>query len=475
MSRKPAASKPAPAVRTANVQKAGVAGHFYPADPGVLTAGVDAALAAANPPRLEAKAVIAPHAGHVFSGHIAAQAYKLLERRRDEIKRVILLGPTHRMGIRGMALSPADAWQTPLGEVAVDKAAYDTAAACEGVSVMDQPFEGEHSLEVHLPFLQRALPGAAVLPVLVGNAPAHEVSAVLKALWGGPETAIIVSSDLSHFHDHATATAKDAETAAGIERLNPAVLEGHRACGHFPIAGLVDQAQKRDLRVTALDVRNSGDTRPEVGRDRVVGYGSFAFEYARSARLADPERRLLFDLARQVVRQAAANGGQAPNLNINGALARPLLAQRATFVTLNIDGRLRGCRGSIIPHRSLVHDVADNAFKSGFGDPRFPPITAAELEALTFHVSILSTPRRIHAASEAELLASLHPDVDGLIIREGQQQALFLPHVWGQLPDPRQFLAHLHAKAGLPQGHWSDTFQAFRFTTESFGEEDFQG
>jgi hypothetical protein len=451
----------------------GVAGHFYPADPAALAAEVDACLASAHPPAIPAKAVIAPHAGHVFSGRVAASAYNLLARRKDQIRRIILLGPTHRMGIQGMALAPADAWETPLGAVPVDKAAYETAAACAGVTVMAQPFVGEHSLEVHLPFLQRALPGAAVLPVLVGNAPAHQVSALLDALWGGPETAIIISSDLSHFHDHATAAAKDAETAAGIERLDASVLEGHRACGFFPIAGLLDQARRRDLRVTALDVRNSGDTRPEMGRDRVVGYGSFAFEYAASARLPDEERRLLFDLARQVVRQAAANGGQAPNLNIDGRLAPTLTAQRATFVTLNIDGRLRGCRGSIVPHRSLLLDVADNAFKSGFGDPRFPPITAAELDQLTFHVSILSTPRRIAAASEAQLLAALNPDVDGLIIREGQHQALFLPSVWSQLPDPAQFLAHLRAKAGLPQGHWSDSFHAFRFTTESFGEEDF--
>ena len=459
-------------LQTTPLQTAGVAGHFYPADPGVLAAEVDAALARARPPELAAKAVIAPHAGHVFSGDVAAPAYALLARRKDEIRRVILLGPTHRMGIRGMALSPAQAWETPLGAVPVDRAAFETMAALPGVAVMAEPFVGEHSLEVHLPFLQRALPGAAVLPVLVGQAPTHEVSAALEALWGGPETAIIVSSDLSHFHDHATATAKDAETAAGIERLNPGVLEGHRACGHFPIAGLIDQAQKRDLRVTALDVRNSGDTRPEMGRDRVVGYGSFAFEYAHAARLADPDRKLLFDLARQVVRQAAANGGAAPNININGALARPLLAQRATFVTLNIEGRLRGCRGSILPHRPLLHDVADNAHKSGFGDPRFPPITQAELEALTFHVSILSTPRRIRASSEAELLGALNPDAEGLIIRDGDRQALFLPSVWEQLPDPAQFLAHLRAKAGLASNHWSDTFQAFRFTTESFGEED---
>ena len=176
-----------------------------------------------------------------------------------------------------------------------------------------------------------------------------------------------------------------------------------------------------------------------------------------------------------MVRQAAQNEGKPPHLKIEGALPRPLLAQRATFVTLTIGGQLRGCRGSLIPHRSLLLDVADNAWQSAYGDPRFPPLSAAELEHLAFHVSILSTPRRIPVATEAELLRELRPDTDGLIIRDGPRQSLFLPSVWEQLPDPTAFLQHLKVKAGLPADHWSPTFEAFRFVTESFGEHDLGG
>jgi len=454
-----------------SVQTAGVAGMFYPADPDQLAAGVDASLAKAAPQELAPKAVIAPHAGHIYSGDIAGAAYSLLARRKGEIKRVVLLGPTHRMPVRGIALSPADAWQTPFGAVAVDQTARDALARQAGVTVAPEPFVGEHSLEVQLPFIQRALGEVEVLPILVGQPMAGQVSQVLEQQWGGPETAIIVSSDLSHFHDYATATAKDAETATGIERLQSQVCEGHRACGFHSIDGLLDQARRRDLRVTALDVRNSGDT--QGGRDRVVGYGSFAFEYAHSARLDAGARRTLFDLAREVVRQGALHGGRPPRVNIEGQLPRTLLAQRATFVTLNINGRLRGCRGSVVAHQSLINDVANNAFQSGFGDSRFPPLSADELAGLEFHVSILSTPRRIACASQAELLAALRPDVDGLIIREGDRQSLFLPSVWEQIPDPRTFLQHLKVKAGLPADHWSQTFEAFRFETESFGEEAF--
>ena len=447
----------------------GVAGMFYPAEPEPLAAGVDARLARAAPSELSPKAVIAPHAGYVYSGDIAGSAYSLLARRRDEIKRVILLGPTHRMPVRGVALHPADAWETPLGAVRVDTPGRDAIARTANAAVAPEPFVGEHSLEVHLPFIQRALGEVEVLPILVGQPAPGQVSSLLDQLWGGPETAIIVSSDLSHFHDYATARAKDEETAVGIERLTPAVCEGHRACGYTGIAGLIDQAQRRDLRVTALDVRNSGDTQGD--RSRVVGYGSFAFEYAHAARIDAHGRRMLFDLAREVVRQAALHGGKAPNLNIDGALPRSLSAQRATFVTLTIGSQLRGCRGSIVPHRSLLVDVANNAWQSAYGDPRFPALNAAELEHLDFHISILSTPRRIAAATEPELLRELRPDVEGLIIRDGPRQALFLPSVWEQLHDPAAFLAHLKAKAGMPADHWSPSFEAFRFTTESFGEE----
>jgi len=453
---------------TTSIQAAGVAGFFYPADPDELAAGVDASLARAAPPDLAPKAVVAPHAGHVYSGDIAGAAYALLARRRNEIKRVVLLGPTHRMYVPGVAVSPADAWATPLGTLAVDQAGRDAVGRGEKAFVTPEPFAGEHSLEVHLPFIQRALGDVQVLPILVGDAPAAQVSGMLEQLWGGPETAIIVSSDLSHFHEYDTATAKDGETAIGIERLNLQVCEGDRACGAHPLSGLIDQAHRRDLRVTALDVRNSGDTQGD--RSRVVGYGSFAFEYAHAARIGSADRAALIDLAKQVVRHAALNGGQAPALNINGALPRTLTSQRATFVTLTIDGALRGCRGMLLPQRSLLHDVADNAWQSAYGDPRFPPLRPEELEQLAFHISILSTPRRMGFQDERDLVRQLSPDVEGLIIREGGLQALFLPSVWEQIPDPLMFLRQLKMKAGLAPEHWSPTFEAFRFTTESFEE-----
>ncbi len=451
-----------------SVQPTGVAGTFYPADSGQLAAGVDGSLARAAPPPLTPKAVIAPHAGHIYSGDIAAAAYRLLARRKGVIKRVVLLGPNHRVPLRGMAMSPADAWATPFGPLPVDRSSRDMIARQFEVAVAPGPFVNEHSLEVHLPFIHRALGEVEILPILVGQTPRDSVSKLLEALWGGPETAIIVSSDLSHFHDYATCQAKDAETTAAIERLQPAGCDGDRACGRFSIHGLLDQAQRRDLRVTALDVRNSGDT--QGLRERVVGYGSFAFEYAHTAQLDATTRKLLLDLVRHAMRYGVNNSSAPLKVGFQGAVPPMLRAQRASFVTIRIGDSLRGCRGSLIPHRSLLDDVVDNAHKSAFDDPRFPPLTPAELEQINLHISILSTPRHIPCESETELARALRPDVDGLIIRDGERRAIFLPSVWSGIPDPLNFIRSLKRKAGLPADHWSPSFQAFRYSTESFGD-----
>jgi AmmeMemoRadiSam system protein A len=379
------------------------------------------------------------------------------------------MGPNHRKSLRGMALSPADIWETPFGPLRVDTAARDRIARQSDVSVDAAPFSDEHSLEVHLPFIHRALGEVEIVPVLVGQTPKDAVAKMLDMLWGGPETAIVVSSDLSHYHDYATCQTKDEQTAMAIERLDAWGCDGDRACGRCSIHGLLDQAKRRDLRATAIDIRNSGDMRG--ARDRVVGYGAFAFEYAHSAQLDAALRQLLIRLAREVVRQSVHNPGTAMGVKFRGAVPRVLRAQRATFVTLKVKDRLRGFHGSLAPERSLLDDVVENARQAVLNDSRFPRLTPDELGEVHCHVSILSTPRSILAQSEAELAAALRPDIDGLIMREGAKQGLFLPSVWESIPDPLSFVRALKHRCGLPPDYWPPTVQAFRFVTESFGDD----
>ena len=252
---------------------AAVAGMFYPADTAVLERTVSELLAAAPAGSDGAKAIIAPHAGYQYSGVTAACAYRLLEGRREMIRRVVLLGPAHRVYLQGMALPSADAFTTPLGDVPVDADAVKQVLGLPGTQVSDEAHAQEHSLEVHLPFLQTVLEDFQIVPIVVGICPAHEVESVLGALWGGDETLIVVSSDLSHFHSYESAREIDARTTARIE-AREATLHGDDACGAYAVNGLLLAATSHGLKVRTLDTRNSGDTAGD--KSRVVGYGAYA-------------------------------------------------------------------------------------------------------------------------------------------------------------------------------------------------------
>lgn len=254
-----------------------VAGLFYPADPRALGAEVARHLAAAPPTdRSPPKALIAPHAGYVYSGPIAGSAYAAWAPLRGKVERVVLLGPAHRVPVRGLAAPTVDAFDGPLGPVRVDRAALDAVADLPQVVFADRPHAQEHALEVQIPFLQAVLGDFALAPFVVGDARDAEVAEVLDRLWGGDETRVVISSDLSHYHDYATAAARDRRTVDAIVRQDPAALDFDSACGRIPIRGLLALGKRRGLRIEAIDVRSSGDTAGD--RDRVVGYAAFTVE-----------------------------------------------------------------------------------------------------------------------------------------------------------------------------------------------------
>jgi AmmeMemoRadiSam system protein B len=263
------------------VRPAAVAGTFYPQAPEVLGAEVRAYLqrvAPAPAPAPRPKALIVPHAGYVYSGPVAAAAYARLTG-LEGIRRVVLLGPAHRVPLHGLAVPSVDAFATPLGEIEVDRAAATRALDLPQVSESDRAHALEHSLEVQLPFLQLLLGGFRVVPFAVGDATVTEVAEVIELLWGGPETLILVSSDLSHYHAYGEARSIDHESAQAVLALSP-TLGYEQACGALPINGLVTVARRRGLHPELLDLRNSGDTAGD--KYRVVGYASFVFSEARA-------------------------------------------------------------------------------------------------------------------------------------------------------------------------------------------------
>jgi MEMO1 family protein len=253
-----------------------VAGTFYPADPGRLRAMVEEFLAGADASeRSRPKAIIAPHAGYAYSGRVAGAAFASLGAAAGQIRRVVVIGPAHFVAFRGIAAPTADAFRTPLGEVPLDRGALEGLRDLPSVREADAPHAHEHALEVELPFLQVVLGEFALVPLLVGDAAPAEVAGVLASVWAGPETLIVISSDLSHYHPYSAAQRLDEATARAIEALDETALGPQAACGHLPIAGLLLEARRRRLCALRLDLRNSGDT--AGSRDSVVGYGAWWF------------------------------------------------------------------------------------------------------------------------------------------------------------------------------------------------------
>ena len=298
----------------------------------------------------------------------------------------------------------------------------------------------EHSLVVQLPFLQKVLGEFALVPLAVGSATVEEVAQVLQRLWGGSETLIMVSTDLSHYHPYDSARAIDAATLARIA-AHASDIDHEEACGATPLNGLLFYARQKGIPVRLLAACNSGDT--AGGRQQVVGYSSFALYEGADIALEEAGSTLLA-IAQASIEQGLFNQAARP------MEAAWLKQPGATFVTLTRDGALRGCIGSLEAARPLGEDVAQNALGAAFRDPRFPPLSEAEWPGCKLEVSLLSAAKPVRFADEADLVAQLRAGEDGVILEADGRRATFLPQVWESVPDKRAFLDELLRKAGLP-------------------------
>lgn len=438
-----------------------VAGTFYPADADALRRMI--AELTAGAPALDVpppKAVILPHAGYRYSGAVAAAGAVALQ---PGVRRVVVLGPSHRFAFRGVALPDASAMATPLGPVPLDADAVRALLCRPDVAVEPRAHAAEHSIEVELPFLQQRLADFTVVPLVVGDIATDRLAAILESLWGGDETLIVVSTDLTHFLSAGEADRVDLATAQAVEKVDGDGLTGFQACGYRPLSALLACAAARGMRLTRLALTHSG----VVGGDmaRVVGYGAWMAHEAETARLSRAHRDEALRIAGAAL-LGRARRGPAPVLPEEFPI--PLRSVAASFVTLTRDGRLRGCIGSLTAHRSLADDIAANAVKAGFEDPRFPAVTEDELQDARIEIAILSRPAPVVFNGEDDLLAQLRPGRDGLILREGSRGATFLPKVWEALPAPEAFLCALKAKAGMQPDHWSTEVKAWRYVAESF-------
>jgi AmmeMemoRadiSam system protein B len=262
--------------QTSKIRQPAVAGQFYPDDPAQLKNLLELSFqqsSISNPSHV--KAVIAPHAGFIYSGPVAASAYQVLKKQAQQVKRVVLLGPSHRVGFHGIATSSASEFEMPFGSISLDREAIDLISSLPQVIENDQAHQFEHSLEVQLPFLQSVLNEFTLVPLVVGDCAPDQVAEVLEFLWGGDETLIVISSDLSHYHSYEVARQLDQKTSEAIVNLHPEQIEYEDACGRNPVNGLLVAARRHHLSPSLVDLRNSGDT--AGSRDRVVGYGAYLF------------------------------------------------------------------------------------------------------------------------------------------------------------------------------------------------------
>lgn len=443
------------------VKPSSVAGKFYTANKEELLTEIETfASSFARHYEYRSRAVIVPHAGYYYSGMLA---YSGIRHLKKDVKNVFIIAPTHYVGFEGLALSKFDKWQTPLGEVEVNREINNQIVKKFYYSdFLDEAFESEHSVEVQVPFIQKILPDAKIIPILVGKIEYDKLSRVIEHFWENPENAFVISSDLSHFLPAKEARKTDNLTAEMIESADIEQFSHEQACGFTGVCALTKFVKNRGFSLIRVGMYNSGDVTGD--NSKVVGYGGwFLYEGGKTAFIKKYFSNLLVKICKKSI--LAGFDDKEPELDYE-EIPPVLFEKGACFVTLEKAGSLRGCIGSIIAHQSLIEDLVKNAYNAAFSDPRFMELEKDEFNDLSIAISLLSVPEKMHFKDEEDLLEQIIQNEDGIIIKEGGHQAVYLPSVWEQLPDKKMFLNSLKQKAGLSADYFSKTFEAYRYKAE---------
>lgn len=440
-------------------------GSFYPKSPDELTALIEKYSKRADqtlisiPVGAKLKALILPHAGYIYSGLTAAHGSKVLKGRN--FKKIIIMGPDHRVGFTNCAVTDASAYKTPLGTIDIHPDSLILRQKYTKLFRTNKKSDNsEHSIEVQIPFLQHYLKDFQIIPIVMGPGDIQKYTDAIDTVID-KNTLIVVSSDLSHYLSYDQAVKTDQETISRILSLDLKKLSEnhHIACGIIPIQVLTYLAIHYNWKPYLLHYSNSGDTAGP--KDRVVGYAAIAYveisdtNNHKGKNQMDKEKgKILLKLARQTISHSLnldTNESDDQKIDLSDKVFTEL---RGTFVTLTMDNQLRGCIGNLSSEKSIIEGVKDNAINAAFHDPRFPQLSKSELNNITIEISLLSEPEKLNYEDEVDLLEKLRPGIDGVIIRKGQYSSTFLPQVWDQLPDKQSFLNHLCQKAGLSPDEW---------------------
>ena len=455
------------------LRSAVVAGLFYPREAETLRTTVEGLLDDQPGVQVPGKvrALVSPHAGYIYSGSVAAAGYHQIDR---TTKTVILLGPSHRVPLKGASILDVAAYETPLGKVPLANAAprLQKLSFVQSVPLAHQQ---EHSLEVQLPFLQVMLKEFKIVPILTNQADPQALASAIAPLVDD-HTLVVASTDLSHYYSYDTARSLDTICTNAVTSTNFSDMTLCQACGKQAVLTLMHLAELKDWTSTLVEYKNSGDTAGD--KRRVVGYASIAYvdrkEMSETMKedLSPQDKEGLLQLARSAIKAKLVDGAKVKRPKLSSPA---LLEERGCFVTLHKKGQLRGCIGSIEPTSSLVACVEENAQNAAFRDPRFPALDQGELSEVDIEVSVLTVPRSLVFKDGEDLKHQLKPLVHGVILSRGFKRSTFLPQVWKQLPDKEDFLEHLCLKGGMSSTAWKDTKTEVKiYEAEVFGEKDIQ-
>ncbi len=438
------------------IKQSSVAGTFYPADVNELRKQINSFKENnKNTYEVPARAVIVPHAGLIFSGRLAYEGISQLDK---NIKNIFIIAPAHRVGFSGLGLSSFDFWETPLGKIEINTEITKELKERFGADYQDDAIAPEHAIEIEVPIIQSVFDNVNIVPILVGNATPDKIEEIISYYYQNPENGFIVSSDLSHYQKHEDAVKIDTFTAQLIENGICENFTPNNACGVVGILGLIKFANKNKFSLIRIDTTNSSSVTGDTSK--VVGYGTwFLFEGEKNTFLKEYYSDFILNLCKRSLNAQFDSG------RLEVKFPKVFAEGGACFVTLEKNNQLRGCIGSIIPHRSLIEDIVINAQHAAFKDYRFNPVTKEEIPELQIAVSLLSIPQKISFKDEEDLMEQIRPFKDGIIIRDGNHQSVYLPSVWEQLPDKKDFLRSLKVKAGLAPDYFSNNFEAYRFET----------
>ena len=436
------------------IKEPSVAGSFYTDDAQALENQIKLfAKESKNEYEYKTRAVIVPHAGLVYSGRLAYEGISQID---SNVKNIFIFAPAHRVGFDGIALSGFDKWKTPLGEIDVNQDICKELAEKYNAKVNDNALAPEHSIEIEVPVIQTLFKDIKIVPVLLGRTDFKIVFDILNEYYQNTENGFVISSDLSHFLTDKKAKELDNKTAQMIETGNIDDFVFEQACGALGIVGLVEFANKNNYSLIRIDMTNSSSISND--KSNVVGYGCwFLYEGDKNEFIKKYYSTFVINLAKYTLQNSFTN----EEISVNYPQVLDELG--ACFVTLEKFGQLRGCIGSIIAHQPLIADLIKHSKDAAFNDYRFNPVTENELKDIKVSISILTEPKKIDFTDEEDLLSKMVPNIDGIIIKDGRYQAVYLPVVWEQLPDKREFLNSLKMKAGLLPNHFSKTFEAYRF------------